>query len=158
METWVEIEDFPNYEVSDFGNVRNSNTGLILKPRPIVKTDNYTCYDVCLYNDTRSLGFHHKIHRLVANAFIPKVDGKPEIDHIDRNPANNNVNNLRWSNRSDNSFNTNTRSDNALNEKNIYQTKQRPHLFYVKKTGYKAKSFKTLEEAVIARDALITIF
>ena len=39
---------------------------------------------------------HAKIHRLVAEAFIPNPEGFPCIDHIDTNRANNNVENLRW--------------------------------------------------------------
>ncbi len=36
------------------------------------------------------------LHRLVAYEFIPNTDNKPQIDHIDGNPSNNSVENLRW--------------------------------------------------------------
>lgn len=36
------------------------------------------------------------MHRLVAYAFLDNPDNLPEVDHIDGNPANNNVENLRW--------------------------------------------------------------
>ena len=128
METWVEIENFPNYEVSDFGNVRNNNTGQELKPRPIVKNEGkYTCYDVCLYNGTRSLGFHHKIHRLVAKAFIPNPDNKPDIDHIDGDTSNNKITNLQWATASENALNQNNkiRSDNTSGHRNIFFCSQK---------------------------------
>ena len=32
MEIWLSIEDFPNYNISSNGRVRNSTTGKILKP------------------------------------------------------------------------------------------------------------------------------
>ena len=41
----------------------------------------------------------YKIHRLVAEAFIPNGDLLPEVDHIDEDKTNNSVENLRWSTR-----------------------------------------------------------
>lgn len=36
------------------------------------------------------------VHRLVARAFLPNPDNLPTVDHLDRNPSNNSVDNLRW--------------------------------------------------------------
>lgn len=44
----------------------------------------------------------HLVHRLVARAFIPNPDHKPQINHKDGNPLNNNTDNLEWATASEN--------------------------------------------------------
>lgn len=48
------------------------------------------------YKVVRWKGKNISVHRLVAEVFIPNPDNLPYIDHIDRNPSNNRVENLRW--------------------------------------------------------------
>ena len=48
----------------------------------------------------------HLVHRLVGLAFLENIDNNPIIDHIDGDPTNNNINNLRWASYGQNAWNT----------------------------------------------------
>ena len=50
----------------------------------------------------------YKLHRIIAEAFIPNPDNKPYIDHINRNKLDNRVSNLRWVTAQENSNNRKT--------------------------------------------------
>jgi uncharacterized protein (UPF0248 family) len=87
-EEWKYIEDFENYEVSNLGKVRNSKTGRILKT---CSQNGYVVAGLCK-TKVKTI----PIHRLVAKAFIPNPENKAHVNHIDKNPLNNNVTNLEW--------------------------------------------------------------
>jgi hypothetical protein len=91
METFKTITDWPRYEISNYGNVKNVMTGRMRKPS--VRPRGYK--NVALRSADGKHG-HAYVHRLVANAFILNPLGLKDIDHIDGNPGNNNVENLRW--------------------------------------------------------------
>jgi hypothetical protein len=94
METWRIIKDFPNYSVSNLGNVINNKSNKLMKL--CVKGGYYTVSLIGIGKKT------FKVHRLVALGFIENLDNKPEVNHKDKNRLNNNVNNLEWNTRSEN--------------------------------------------------------
>ena len=97
-EIWKDIEGYEGrYQVSNLGNVKSLNykhTGKekLLKKCFLGKDKRYLV--VTLYNETKRKNF--KIHRLVANAFIPNPEGLPQVNHKDENPENNVWTNLEW--------------------------------------------------------------
>lgn len=53
------------------------------------------------------------VHRLLAETFIPKIEGKNIVDHIDRNRINNNLQNLRWLSQQENRINSTKNKNNT---------------------------------------------
>lgn len=104
---WKKIKGFENYEVSDEGKVRNITTGFVLK-----QEDNRGYLRVVLYINGKKT--HKKIHRLVAEAFIPNPDNKPQVNHRDEDKKNNSVRNLEWVTAKENS-NYGTRTQRMKN-------------------------------------------
>lgn len=58
------------------------------------------------YRQVGTFGRHYPAHRLICEAFHGKCpEGRPEVDHIDRDPSNNKPENLRWCSQSENNRN-----------------------------------------------------
>lgn len=113
MEQWKEIEGYEGlYMISDHGRVRSlSKTGSkdeqILRP---FTQDGYLRYT--LRKDGKKRNF--LAHQLVAKAFIPNPYKRIYIDHKDTDKTNNQVSNLHWVTKKQNSNNPQTRRHNSM--------------------------------------------
>jgi hypothetical protein len=98
---WKEIKNFDGYLISDTGEVkstkywgqfkRRNSDGLLVK-----RTDKSGYQYVNLYKKGHM--YSVKIHRLVAQAFIPNPLGYRQVNHKDEDKSNNNISNLEWCN------------------------------------------------------------
>lgn len=79
-----------HYTVSKSGEIINRETGHKLKQFP--STAGYLSVGMSKEGKTKT----YSVHRLVAKAFIPNPENKPEVNHKDGNKFNNNVDNLEW--------------------------------------------------------------
>jgi len=100
MEEWRTIEWNCDYMVSNTGKIKSlkKKKEIILKPSRTHKGKGYHMVILCK-NGERS---YKTIHRLVAIAFIPNPENKPQVNHIDGNTINNSVENLEWCTPSEN--------------------------------------------------------
>lgn len=120
VEEWKDIKGYEGkYQVSNLGRVRsldreynNHGTMVPIKGK-VLSFNNCRGYSlVTLCKDSKC--YKAKVHRLVAEAFIPNPDNKPCIDHINIDRADNRVENLRWCTGEENMNNPITKSKIAL--------------------------------------------
>ena len=131
-EVWADISNYDNYEVSTLGRVRNNKTGRILKAADI--GGYYSVGLSCGKTKTYS------VHQLVAQAFIPNLENKPQVNHIDKNGLNNKVTNLEWV----------TNKENSIHRSNGVKqtTNQNLEIWRIDNiSGEKLQKYNSIEEA-----------
>lgn len=100
---WKILKENENYSINEKGEIKNNITKKILS-LSINKDSGY--YQIDLWKNNKSRKY--ALHRLVANNFIPNLENKPTVDHIDGNRLNNDISNLRWATYSEQNSRFNT--------------------------------------------------
>ena len=93
-----EIPNYENYIITDNGQVFNTKRNKLIKVQ--VDKDGYLY--VQLWKNSEPKKF--KMHRLIAMAFIPNPDNKPQVNHINGIKYDNSIENLEWVTQSENSI------------------------------------------------------
>lgn len=102
MEEWKRIPNYSLYAASKKGyiktfNWKNTGTERIMKPAP----DRLGYLRTMLKNDNGKY-CTIKVHRIIAQTFIPNPDNKPQINHINAIKSDNRAINLEWCTQSEN--------------------------------------------------------
>lgn len=110
MEKWKSVAGYEGiYEVSDIGRLKSLSrkikcrNGMITTVNEKImkqRVDHEGYFTICLYKNKK--GFHTKVSRIVAIAFIDNPESKPQVNHIDGNKSNNVADNLEWTTASEN--------------------------------------------------------
>lgn len=103
QEVWKEIPGYNgDYFVSNMGRVKSYKRTVPFIMHPTYSDSVHKYQSVQLFkNGSYKI---HKVHRLVACAFIQRIKGKDYVNHIDGNPSNNTASNLEWCTLSENSL------------------------------------------------------
>lgn len=129
-EIWKPIKFYENlYQVSNLGRIRSldkkvpcrgGKLRLICGKIRSLQRDSNGYLSVILCNN--NIKCRYRVHRIVAETFIPNPENKPCVDHIDTNIENNQVSNLRWVTYTENSLNTLTteKMSKSKSGKNCY--------------------------------------
>lgn len=142
MEQWEFVKGFENYLVSSLGNVKTINGKL---KKVVYDSKNDYGY-VELWKNNKGKKF--RIHRLVAETFIPNTLGKEQVNHIDGDKKNNCVSNLEWVTPKENIRHAieNDLSSIKYGSKNLSSKLKEEDVKYIRENARINKSVKELSE------------
>ena len=147
----MEIIGYPNYTISEKGEIYNNKRKIIMKQN----IDKYGYFRICLSNKGNKKYF--QVHRLVYQAYnLKSSENIPfTVDHINNIKTDNSKDNLRGATHAENSRNRGTQINNKLGHKNIRITLDGTFRVSIRIGKQYSKCFKTLEEAIAHRDIKI---
>lgn len=100
-EIWKNIENFDNYMISSFGNVKSkarydSINKRYLKEKYLKPGKSFRGYLLVSLKGNDGVYHTTRVHRLVAMAFLDNPNKLPIVNHKDESYINNHVDNLEW--------------------------------------------------------------
>ena len=106
-ENWKRVEGYPHYFISDTGRVQReefySDDGRLLRAMNVTTSMSTGGYiRLTVRNESSDSIKNVSVHRLVAQAFIPNPENKPQVNHLDEDKTNNHVWNLEWATSEEN--------------------------------------------------------
>lgn len=158
MEMWKNIIGYPDYQISNLGNVKSlgfnyfgkNNKKCVSNPKILKlflnKKNNYL--GIRLRNNKILKSF--TIHRLVAFAFIPNPENKRTVNHINGIRTDNRVLNLEWNTYSENI----SHSYKKLNRNGINAGKSQNEIFGFRNGNYKVNKIILNENSPQFQEAL----
>lgn len=136
------INNNSDYYIFKDGRIFSYRSMKFIKPH--IARNGYI--NICLHGMSSQKNF--SIHRLIAQAFIPNPENKPEVNHIDGNRSNNKISNLEWCTRSENglhAYAVNKRSHPMTGLLGINNKKSK--IVYAYKNGVCVDAFFGLSDA-----------
>ncbi len=91
MELFKIIKEFPQYQISNLGNIKNKSNKILVVGK---RKSNSGYIQVRLSKNGKY--YYRYLHRLLAEAFIENNNNYRTVNHIDGNKVNNKLNNLEW--------------------------------------------------------------
>ena len=146
----MEINNFPGYFIYKDGRVFSERRNIFLKPG---KCRGYQLVALTETKKKKTM----KVHRIVAEHYIPNPENKPCVDHINRIRTDNRVENLRWVTNLENCQNRGTNKNNTSGHRNISFIKQMNNWKFEKIINKVCtqKYFKTKTEALVYKFCFI---
>lgn len=146
----MNFKEYYGYVVFTDGRIWSNKRNIFLVP----SVDKEGYYRIWLYINKKRKFF--SVSRLMGQLFLPNFYNLPQVDHRDRNRANNNLYNLKWKTRSDNNHNQGMKSTNTSGIKGVSYHKRhnRWEARLVKNGKTYQRGFKEKDDAIKYRKEL----